>query len=175
MQENKNKPKLPVVFIVLTIIGICLIIGGIILTASSCNGIIPDLNTDNMQESFTNTAGSMFGTFAGSVMLMAGFVLTLIGLIPTIKKLSVKTANYVVQETKEYMTQIAETGADIASAGINRMANKSSGAIAKTVGAIKRGLKEDNAETDPQKYCKYCGEQIDADAIFCEKCGKKQD
>jgi len=40
-------------------------------------------------------------------------------------------------------------------------------AINITSKAIKDGLFKN-------KYCKYCGDLIDEDSIFCKKCGKKQ-
>ena len=61
-----------------------------------------------------------------------------------------------MSEKKGDLTDIADTGADIAS-----------GAIKKTVKAIKEGLKD-------TKFCKHCGAEIDANSVFCNKCGKEQ-
>ena len=47
-----------------------------------------------------------------------------------------------------------------------READIQSRGIEKKVRAIKKGLSEESI------YCKYCGSKIDADSVFCSKCGE---
>lgn len=154
-----NKPKKPLIFLILKIVGAFLFVAGVI-TALTAIGV----NND--------TVALAVRIGVGAILVMFGVSICFSGFYIELRKLHVQTQNYIINNNKEDLTQIVETGADITSAGINRVADKSSGAITKTVGAIKRGITED---ADPQKYCKHCGAQIDADALFCEKCGKKQD
>ena len=90
-----------------------------------------------------------FGSFIGISCLMMGFR-------PEITKMSAKSAKYIQQENKEDFRDIANNTADIASE-----------AITKTTTAIKKGL-------DDRIFCKHCGEKIDSDSNFCNKCGKEQ-
>lgn len=92
---------------------------------------------------------STVGTFVGILCLVSGFR-------PEITKLSTKTAKYIQEDNKEDLTDISDNNAEIMS-----------GAVRKTAEAVKQGL----AET---RFCKYCGEKIDVDSVFCSKCGKKQ-
>ena len=92
---------------------------------------------------------STFGLFVGVSGLMIGFR-------PEITKMSIKSVKYIQQENKEDFKDIAGNAADIASE-----------AIVKTATAIKTGL-------DDKIFCKHCGEKIDSDSKFCNKCGKEQ-
>ena len=62
---------------------------------------------------------------------------------------------YIQDQNKQDLADISDNTADIMS-----------GAITKTVQAVKSGL-------DDTMFCKHCGAQIDADSAFCNKCGKK--
>lgn len=107
-----------------------------------------------------------FGDFESNKFMIGGFlfafgmffaiVLLLIGFRPEISKLSTESKKYIQQQNKDNLSSIASTGADI-----------SSEAITKTTKAIKKGLKD-------TKFCKYCGDEIDADSKFCNSCGKEQ-
>ena len=90
-----------------------------------------------------------FGLFIG----VSGWV---IGFRPEITKASTQSIKYIQQENKEDLKDIASTAAEIASE-----------AITKTATAIKTGL-------DDKMFCKHCGEKIDSDSKFCNKCGKEQ-
>ena len=98
----------------------------------------------------------MIGGFLTTFGLFIGILCLIIGFRPEITKMSVKSAKYIQQENKEDFRDIASNTAEIASE-----------AITKTTTAIKKGL-------DDKIFCKYCGEKIDSDSKFCNKCGKEQ-
>ena len=91
-----------------------------------------------------------------SVGMFVGFIGIISGFRPEITKLSTKTAKYVQEENKEDLTDIADTGADIIS-----------GAVTKVARAVNDGIRK-------TKFCKYCGAQIDEDSVYCSQCGEKQ-
>lgn len=98
----------------------------------------------------------MIGGFLTTFGLFIGISCLIIGFRPEITKMSAKSAKYIQQENKEDFRDIASNTAEIASE-----------AITKTTTAIKKGL-------DDKIFCKYCGEKIDSDSKFCNKCGKEQ-
>ena len=98
----------------------------------------------------------MIGGFLTTFGLFIGISCLIIGFRPEITKMSAKSAKYIQQENKEDFRDIAGNTAEIASE-----------AITKTTTAIKKGL-------DDKIFCKYCGEKIDSDSKFCNKCGKEQ-
>ena len=98
----------------------------------------------------------MIGGFLTTFGLFIGISCLIIGFRPEITKMSAKSAKYIQQENKEDFRDIANNTADIASE-----------AITKTTTAIKKGL-------DDRIFCKHCGEKIDSDSNFCNKCGKEQ-
>lgn len=98
----------------------------------------------------------MIGGFLTTFGLFIGISCLIIGFRPEITKMSAKSAKYIQQENKEDFRDIASNTAEIASE-----------AISKTTTAIKKGL-------DDKIFCKYCGEKIDSDSKFCNKCGKEQ-
>ena len=96
-----------------------------------------------------------------SVLVLVGIVFTcLLIASPKLRgKLmskQIKATKYMVDETKDDLTHLANVGADI-----------SSEAITKTTRAIKKGLSD-------TKFCKHCGTEIDVDSKFCNSCGKEQ-
>ncbi len=93
----------------------------------------------------------------GLPLIPVSIILLTIGFRSEMVKLSARTAQYIQQETKEELTDIASTSADI-----------SSEAITKTAKAVRKGLKD-------TIYCKHCGAEIDSDSKFCKTCGKSQD
>ena len=107
-----------------------------------------------------------FGDFESNKFIIGGFMATfglffaisclMIGFRPEIIKMSAKSTKYIQQENKEDFKDIASTSADIAS-----------DSITKSTIAIKNGLND-------KIFCKHCGEKIDLDSKFCNKCGKKQ-
>lgn len=97
----------------------------------------------------------MIGGFMAAFGLFIGISCLMIGFRPEITKMSAKSAKYIQQENKEDFREIASNTADIASE-----------AITKTTTAIKKGLGD-------KIFCKHCGEKIDSDSKFCNKCGKE--
>ena len=140
-----NNNNKPKHFIVFKIVGFIGIILAIIGFALTVVGF-DDFESNNFM-----IGGLMatFGLFIGISGLMIGFR-------PEITKMSTKSVKYIQQENKEYFKDIASNAADIASE-----------AITKTTTAIKTGL-------DDKIFCKHCGEKIDSDSKFCNKCGKEQ-
>ena len=96
----------------------------------------------------------------GSMMLPFGAIITALGIVigfkPEFTKMRAKSIKYIQQENKEDLTDIARGTAEIMS-----------DAVEETSRAIRNGLQS-------SKYCKHCGAQIDADSVFCNKCGKEQ-
>ena len=107
-----------------------------------------------------------FGEFESNNFMIGGLMATfglfigvsglVIGFRPEITKASTQSIKYIQQENKEDLKDSASTAAEIASE-----------AITKTATAIKTGL-------DDKMFCKHCGEKIDSDSKFCNKCGKEQ-
>lgn len=107
-----------------------------------------------------------FGDFESNNFMIGGLMATfglfigvsglVIGFRPEITKASTQSIKYIQQENKEDLKDIASTAVEIASE-----------AITKTATAIKTGL-------DDKMFCKHCGEKIDSDSKFCNKCGKEQ-
>ena len=98
----------------------------------------------------------MIGAFVATFGLFIGISCLIIGFHPEITKMSTKSAKYIQQENKEDLKDIANNTAKIASE-----------AITKTTTAINKGF-------DDKIFCKYCGEKINSDSKFCNKCGKEQ-
>lgn len=74
----------------------------------------------------------------------------------TLGNVSVNTRSKIINKNEDKLKEMAD-----------KTANISKDAITTTVGAIKKGIK-DNI------YCKHCGELIDKDSKFCKHCGKEQ-
>ena len=140
-----NNNNKPKHFIVFKIIGFLGIILAIIGFALTVDGY-DDFESNNFM---IGVLMSTFGFFIGVSGLMIGFR-------PEITKMSTKSVKYIQKENKEDFKDIASNAADIASE-----------AITKTTTAIKTGL-------DDKIFCKHCGEKIDSDSKFCNKCGKEQ-
>lgn len=68
----------------------------------------------------------------------------------------IKSAKYMMEESQDDLRDLVTKGASIAKDGAN------------TLGGTKDGFSSwDN-------YCKHCGAIIDADSLYCKKCGHKQ-
>ena len=92
----------------------------------------------------------------GAMLSMFSIIPIFFSFTPVFERAMIERHRYVQNQAKEDLTEIADNTADI-----------TSGAIKKTAQAVKEGLKD-------TKYCKYCGELIDEDSVYCNKCGKKQ-
>ena len=138
--------KKPIHFLVLKIIGCISIITAIVGIILTVNGF-GDFESNNF----------MIGGIITTSGIFLGIPCLVIGFQPEITKVSVKSKQYIQQENKENLTDIANTQAEILQ-----------GAITKTTAAVKNGLDED------KMYCKHCGKMIDADSKYCSKCGKEQ-
>lgn len=95
----------------------------------------------------------------------------------------IKAAKYMLDESKNDLTDMIETGGDIfvnASKNIldehesnlknivTKSADVTKDGIETTVRAIKDGITKDKV------FCKHCGNSIDDDSKFCKHCGKEQ-
>ncbi len=115
----------------------------------------------------------------------------------------VKAVNYVVEDNKEELKNIADTGADISVDAIKRTTKAVASGIGEEIINLRRATEEHkddlkemadlNAEINEDAvrktaaaaaegfnngnatcFCSYCGAKIAADSVFCRKCGKKQ-
>lgn len=149
MEENENnkekKSKFTTAFLILKIIGPILIIAGIVCFVIS-------------NSNFGNFENDNFMTYAiiGGICLFIGFICTAFGFVPDIAKLNIKLAKHIQNENKDDLKDIVDTGTDIVGE-----------ATTKTAKNIKKGLKD-------TKFCKNCGEEIEADSKFCSHCGAEQ-
>ena len=143
------KQQKPIIFLILKILAplfLAVAITGIVLSVKGFG----DFESNNFMLGGILTTFGFFLTFACAIF----------GFSPEIRKLSIKTQKYQIEENKQDLTDIANTTAEI-----------HKDAVKTTASAIKDGLTED---TDPQMYCKHCGAQIDANSRFCKVCGKEQ-
>ena len=146
MEEKVNKP--PKLYFILKIVAFCMLGVGLILVTLGI--IFGKMNDPHFDMSY------MFMIMPGAFLAFLSLPMLLISFLPNIQRARIATVKYVQNENKEDLTEIVSNSADIAGTGIK-----------KTARAIKEGLKN-------TKYCKYCGEEIDADSLFCNKCGKQQ-
>ena len=138
--------KKPVVFLLMKIVGIVGIGLGIFGFVLSINGF-GDFESNNF----------MIGGFIGVFGLFIGISGLVFGFRPEISKMAAKSARYIQEETREDLTAMASTGAEIVEDAVTR-----------TASAGREGLSGDTV------YCKHCGAVIDADSKFCKSCGKEQ-
>ena len=96
---------------------------------------------------------------AGVLSFQLGLVLFIYGISPYTLKIKSKIDKESIDYAKEDVGDVASTTADTLSPATTKLAK-----------AIKEGLGND----DPQIFCKHCGNSIDADSKFCNKCGKEQ-
>ncbi len=78
-------------------------------------------------------------------------------MLTNLSDVSIKSRKKVIEENEDNLKDIADANARI---------NK--GAVKETAKAFKEGFTSSN-----KTYCKYCGAEIDADSVYCNKCGKK--
>ena len=170
--SQKRKTKLPTIFIVLRIIAVVLLatcITLIVIGSKNDNSII------------------MIGIFGLFLCLFLG----VISFIPSIQKTSIKTEKYIMETTKDDLKDLLSTtmGIGIGATSdaidgnedelrnvVDKGSDIASGGIFKAARAFGRGIKESfgGAKGQADVYCKYCGASIDADSVFCKKCGRQQ-
>ena len=142
MSDKNQKPSHLLVFKVVGFVGIGVAIVGFILLISGFQSVEP--------------TPFMLGGFMTSMGMFTGFVGITFGFRPEIVKLSVRTAKYVQEENKEDLTDMADTGADIISDAVKKVAS-----------SVNDGMRK-------SKFCKHCGAEIDEDSRYCSRCGKEQ-
>lgn len=158
MEDNKNKKmKKPTFYLVMKIIGFSVLAIGLILLICGITKNIPSMG----QAGWFDAESAKNGLISGGVTcIFVSIALLITGFTPEIAKMSAKHQKYIQQETKEDLTDIANTSADIVD-----------DAIVTTVKAVKKGLSEDEEKS---VFCKHCGKEIDFDSTFCKHCGKEQ-
>ena len=144
--EKNQKPK---IFTVLKIVAPIMLILGVVL-------IILGTAVFPLTWGSSSVAPNAALFAPGMIIAFLSIPCFFIAFMPNINKTMIKTAKYIQEDNKEDLTDLADTTADI-----------TSGAITKTTRAVKKGL------TDT-KYCRHCGEQIEADSKFCKHCGNEQ-
>ncbi|MBE5757715.1 MAG: zinc ribbon domain-containing protein [Clostridiales bacterium] len=150
MDIKNEKPR---IFKILKIIGYCLLGLGIILIIIGICTKVPEIGKEGWYEANSTKNSFIFG---GIGCLVFTILILSAAYKPEIAKFNAKTTKYIQKETKEDLKEIASNTADITSE-----------AITKTTKAIKKGLED-------KVFCKHCGESIDSDSKFCNKCGKEQ-
>ena len=162
--QKADKPK---IFTILKIVAPILFAVGITLIVLACTVLGDKHEFMGEVETWPNVACLI----PGILVTFMGIPCTIWAFTPQINKTVIETNKYLQQENKENLTAIANTGAEI-----NREA------VATTARAIKEGWTDGQTATlplqqddvDPQKFCKHCGQKIDADSTFCTVCGGKQ-
>ena len=170
--SQKGKTKLPTIFIVLRIIALLLLATGITLI------VIGSKNDNSI---------IMIGIFGLFLCLFLG----VISFIPSIQKTSIKTEKYIMETTKDDLKDLLSTtmGIGIGATSdaidgnedelrnvVDKGSGIASGGIFKSAKAFAKGFKSGlgDAQGQTDVYCKYCGASIDADSVFCKKCGRQQ-
>ena len=144
LQRKEKIMKKPTHFLILKIVGFI----GIFTTIA---GIIMAFRGFGDFESNKFMIGSFMATFG----MVAGVGGTVSGFAPEIAKAKAKSTRYIQSQTKEDLTAIASTAAEIVSDAVEVTARAVSDGMQKTM------------------FCKYCGAKIDIDSKFCSSCGKE--
>lgn len=153
---QKNNKKVKIAGILVMILGLCLVGAGIYIHIAASQMEIPPMGASNWFEAKTAQSHK---EFLGTAMLMFGVFITIVGCM----------VRFALGNRREIMAYQVQQGMPIMQEGVEQM----SPTMGKAAKEIFRGIKEGMSE-DEQIYCKYCGAQIDADSLFCNKCGKPQ-
>ena len=137
--------KKPIFFLIFKIIGVAGVAAAIYGAVLAIRGF-GDFESNNF----------MIGGFLAVLGVFVGISCTVVGFGPEIAKMRAKTTRYIVEENKGDLTAIATNTAEIMS-----------DAVTTTTAAVVDGMRA-------TKFCKHCGEKIDADSKFCPSCGKEQ-
>lgn len=165
-KHQQVKRKLNKVGVVLLCLGAVLSIVGIVLVIIGFT-------------SFANSMGDMNGGFGNLGLFVAG------GFLMTIGFGMFGYGVYAVffAHARDIAAFGASTVAPVVGETANYLAEETSPAIEKVVGAVAKGIKakpeeaNTNATTTPKavKYCTNCGEKNSKTAKFCSSCGTKFD
>ena len=137
--------KKPIFFLIFKIIGVAGVAAAIYGAVLAIRGF-GDFESNDF----------MIGGFLAVIGVFVGISCTVVGFGPEIAKMRAKTTRYIVEENKGDLTAIATNTAEIMS-----------DAVTTTTAAAVDGMRA-------TKFCKHCGEKIDADSKFCPSCGKEQ-
>ena len=129
---------------------ICKILSIIFLSITIVGIVLSVKGFDDFESNFF-----MIGAFLSSFGIFFTIITAVIGFKPEMHKTMVKSVKYIQSENKSDLQDIAGTNAEIGKEAVKISAK-----------AVKEGLTE-------KEYCKYCGQEIDVDSIYCNKCGKK--
>jgi len=170
--NKEKKPKKPIIFLILPIVGVVLFVLGVVFL-------------------ITNRLGTV-GYVVALFITLAGLSCLVLGSLPWVMKFEVKTTNYVFKDNKETLTDtltnmseisvdavgsvmqdkkenlknIADTGAEISKDAIKTVSQSAAEGVT--------GEKNSTNLRQHTCYCKHCGEQIDTDSKYCSYCGGKQ-
>ena len=148
-----KKTQAPKIFLILRFVALGLVLTGVILIILACTVF-------STQDRYGDIEPSLGCLFPGVVMTFISIPCLMISLMPVFHKVSVKTAKYLQETSREDLEDIATTSAEIGSE-----------ATTITAKAMATGLKEGFKDT---KFCKHCGSEIDKDSKFCSECGGQQ-
>lgn len=151
--ENNKKSEKPALFLVLKIIGFCLLGIGVMLLIAGIATPSLDMGDSGWFEAESLKMGIISG---GMFCIIPSIALIIAGFHPQISKTMIKTTKYIQEDNKQDLKDIANTSAEI-----------SEEAITRTVRAVKKGFQN-------TKFCRHCGTEILEDSKFCSKCGKEQ-
>lgn len=145
---------------------ICLIVGFVLL---GIGAVLMILGLVVFREPFGSS------TIPNTALLMIGFGICgsslfafMFGAVPYLAKLNAKLSKEALDYAGDDIAEAGKKAVDVAAPIADKAADVMSPAIAKTAKTIKDATKED------MKYCKHCGDVIDADSKFCKSCGKEQ-
>jgi len=162
---------LKVLRILFLILGVALLIGGIVLMVFGFNQQAKDPvidssfsmyfgNTESKRETVFNSGMIIGGAFMISVGLMLCFVGG-VGLSMIIHRRAI--TGFMVQQSEPVVRE-----------GYHAYKDTIQEVVKDTCETIKstKGERVENPDKD-HKFCKYCGNVLENDAVFCEFCGKK--
>lgn len=153
---QKNNKKVKLAGIIVIVIGICLLCAGIITAVSAARLEVPELGEPGWYESESNKNNT---TFLGLFMVMIGIFLTAMGC----------KIRFGIGNRRQIMAYRTQEVMPITREGVEKMTPTMRTAARE----IARGVKEGFSDQETL-FCRYCGAQIPADSVFCNKCGKTQ-
>ncbi len=166
--HQKGKKFFKKAALIAGLIALTLIIAGIIVIVNGVNKPVPDMLQDGWFEAESDRNQAIF----------SGAALIGVALIPGVIAISM----LVVAHQREILAFGASTVAPVAGETINYLADETSPAIEKVVGAVSSGVAEGVVkaksatganQNNNVKYCQECGTKNPKSAKFCSNCGKK--